>query len=161
MKQSIEETRHAALARFGAAIESAHLDGAAAVVGCCADTIRFEDPISRVNGLEGVQRVFDDTWRLQPGSRFRVRRQALSGNRGLTRWSLVRERSGAEISLVEAIGESTFDEAGRIVHHVDYWDSVQAAYRRVPLLGRILELIRRRISSGWEPAQPQATTPVT
>jgi hypothetical protein len=148
---TVEEMRRAAAARLAAAIESAHTDGAEALLGCSAEAIRFEDPISRVNGHAGLKRVMDHTWRALPGSRFKVRHQALVGDKAYTRWSLVREEGGKEIDLLEAVGESTLDEQGRIVRHVDYWDSVQALYSRIPLLGRLLERIRKAVSAGWEP----------
>lgn len=147
----IEETRRAAAARVAAAIESAHTDGAAALLSCSADNIRFEDPISCVNGLAGLKRVMDHTWRAVPGSRFKVREQAVVGNKAYTRWTLVREESGKEIRLIEAVGESTLDEQGRIVRHVDYWDSAQVVYGRIPVLGRILKRIRKAVGVGWEP----------
>jgi steroid Delta-isomerase len=148
----LEETRRASAARLAAAIESAHTDEAAALLGCCVETLRFEDPISRVNGRAGLKRVMDHTWRVSPpGARFKVRQQALVGDKIYTRWSLVREKAGKELSLVEAVGESTLDEQGCLIHHVDYWDSVQAFYSRIPLLGRLLERIRRAVSVGWEP----------
>lgn len=148
---TIEETRRAAAARVAAAIESAHTDGAAALLRCSSENIRFEDPISRVNGLAGLKRVMDHTWRAVPGSRFKVREQAVVGNKAYTRWSLVREEGGKEIRLIEAIGESTLDEQGRIMRHVDYWDSVQVLYGRIPVLGWLLKRIRKTVGAGWEP----------
>jgi steroid Delta-isomerase len=153
---TIEEARLAGAARFAAAIEAAHEDDSAALLGCAAEAIRFEDPLSRVNGPAGLKRVMDDTWRFLPGARFRVRSQAVAGERVYTRWSLVRERGGRERTLIEAVGESVLDERGRVLRHVDYWDSAQALYRRIPLVGWLLERLRRRVSAGWEPEPARA-----
>lgn len=115
--------------------------------------MRFEDPISRVNGVDGVRRVIADTWKLVPRSRFVVRSHATTGDLVYVRWSLIVPSAEGERSVIEAVGELRFGSDGRVVRHVDYWDSVSAIYRRVPVLRRVLELFRRRISAGWEKAR--------
>ncbi len=142
-------------ARFAHGLETAHLDDSAALLACCAPQLRFEDPVSQVNGHTGIKRVMDDTWRLIPGAQFKVRGQAWRGDTIYTRWTLVRVTQARETVITEAVGVSQVGSDGLIVHHVDYWDTVQTAYRRIPVLGWVLERLRRRISSGWEP-EPSA-----
>ena len=136
--------------RLAMALESAHRDGGAALVGCCAPTVRFEDPLSRVNGHAGVRRVCADTWRHLPDSCIKVRHQALVDQMIYTRWSQVRPTPEGDVVLIEAVSESTLDAQGLVIRHIDYWDSAQSVYRHLPDLGPVLEQVRQRLSSGWE-----------
>jgi len=42
----------------------------------------------------------------------------------------------------------TFDTEGRVSSHIDYWDSADAFYTRIPLLGSVIRSIRQPISAG-------------
>jgi len=91
-------------------------------------------------------------WKGFPGARFKVRRIAVEGDRLFIRWSLVRDKRGAEVSLIEALGQSVIGVDGLAVRHVDYWDTVQAIHRRIPVLAFLLERLRRLFSVGWSGA---------
>lgn len=119
------------------------------------DNIRFEDPINRTNGIEKFKQVMADTWRFYPNSRFELRAWADAGDRVFIRWSLVEDRKGKTVSLIEAIGEFRFNAQGKVISHVDYWDSVTAIYRKIPILGQTLNFMRKRFSVDWE--KPLAT----
>jgi steroid Delta-isomerase len=140
----------AALARMVSGINAARPDHLQPLLDCVDPQIRFEDPINRTNGVDKFRQVMLDTWKGFPGSRFVVRTTALVGNTAFIRWSLVREKDGREISLIEATGHTLFGADGRVIHHVDYWDPVAAIYRHIPVIGWILNRIRSSASAGWE-----------
>ena len=38
----------------------------------------------------------------------------------------------------------TFDAAGRVAVHRDYWDAAEELYEKLPLLGTVLRCLKRR-----------------
>jgi hypothetical protein len=139
----------AVVERYRAVTESVRANTAESLVALYSETAVFEDPVSRVRGRAGVRRVLADAWRHVPRARFAIRSHALAGDRLHTRWSMVVDTPTGEDSLIEGMAELVFDADGLIDHHVDYFDAARAIYRRVPILGGVIELVRRRVSSGW------------
>ena len=136
---------------FCRAVWAATPDNHRALLELYSPNVRFECPLVRVTGVDSLQRILRHTWRLAPGSRFHVRSHAVNGSLVFMRWSLVLDRAGPETSLIDAVAELRFGPDDRVVHHVDYWDSV-SAMARIPVLGRTLELLRRRLLAGWDRA---------
>lgn len=40
-----------------------------------------------------------------------------------------------------------FDDSGKVIEHIDYWDAGGQVYERLPLLGSILRQVRGSIAS--------------
>ena len=142
----------AILERYRRTLEAADRSNFDTVVDLYSERARFEDPLSRVNGKEGVRRALADAWKHVPAGRFEIHERAVTENAAFVRWSFVVDKPLGKRTLIDGIAHLHFDADGRIEKHVDYFDAARAIYRRVPILGRILELLRKRLSAGWEPA---------
>ena len=49
------------------------------------------------------------------------------------------EQSFVGVSRVE------FDRLGKVISHVDYWDAASNVYEKIPLLGSLLRMIKRKL----------------
>lgn len=111
----------------------------------CAPDVRFSDPFNEVVGLAGYRRVlekmFDDVG--QPD--FVVTGRALAGVELYLRWRLAGRGPGGRALRIEGMSEVRFDAAGRVVSHADFWDA-GSVYEKVPLLGALVRLVKRRLS---------------
>jgi predicted ester cyclase len=109
--------------------------------------VRFRDPFNDVQGVDAYARVLTKMFADLDAPRFEVRHAVLDGAVGYLNWRLVfRGRRGQERSIV-GMSELRFDESGRVALHVDHWDAASQLYERVPVLGFILRLIRRRLAA--------------
>ena len=45
------------------------------------------------------------------------------------------------------MSEVTLAEDGRVLAHIDHWDPAAQLYERVPVLGAVLRMIRRRLAA--------------
>lgn len=114
-----------------------------------APGMRFADPFNDVAGVDKVLQVlragFDDT----DGLRFAFRDRAAS-EAGVVyyRWqcSFRPKRSRGAPWVIEGMSEVRFGADGRVVEHVDHWDSGSQFYRRIPVLGWLIDLVRRRLA---------------
>jgi limonene-1,2-epoxide hydrolase len=112
-----------------------------------SEDIRFTDPFSDVVGRDGFKRVlrkmFDDVARPQ----FTVLDVAASGHSRYVRWRFAGQGKSRPRSplVIEGMSEITLDADGRVVSHRDYWDAASQVYERLPILGALLRLMKRRI----------------
>lgn len=114
-----------------------------------AETARFRDPFNDVSGVAAIRGVFEHMYRTCPAPRFQVMDWALTGHTAFIRWRFSdgRRARGSFALQVEGVSRVEFDPEGRVLLHVDYWDPAAQLYERIPLLGGVLRLLRRRLSA--------------
>ena len=61
------------------------------------------------------------------------------------RWMMRFTTSGGKAVHAPGISHLRFDVAGRILYHRDYWDASGALASMVPVVGRVLEAVRKRL----------------
>jgi steroid delta-isomerase len=106
-----------------------------------APTIRFRDPLVDVAGIDAVIAFLRGWFKKVDQPRFQILGRARDGSIVYSHWlRTFRARKGPK-SPAEVHGMSTwsFDEQGRLVEIIDYWDSAQIL-ARLPVLGRVVGL---------------------
>jgi len=111
--------------------------------------MRFADPFNDLRGVERVvamlERMFDEL----DEPRFSVIDRAVSGPIWYLRWRFTaRLRRRATPWTVEGMSEVHYDRQGRVIAHIDHWDSGVQFYARLPVIGWLIGLVRRRMSAG-------------
>jgi steroid delta-isomerase len=109
-----------------------------------AQDVRFKDPFNEVRGLDGLRGVFAHMYERLEDPRFRVHRTALSGREGFIHWTFEFAPSGwlRRMRPIDGLSRVRFDETGRVVEHVDYWDPAEQIYGRLPLVGALFRGLR-------------------
>lgn len=130
------------------ALTPAHLGGLRALV---APEVRFRDPFNDVTGADRFVAVFARALEDMEDLTFATTRIAVDGDTAFLRWTMrgrPRTRWLAAPLVVEGISEVRFDDSGRVIEHVDHWDAAAQLYERLPLLGGLLRVLRRRLGVG-------------
>ena len=111
--------------------------------------VHFVDPFNDVRGPDAMRRIFLHMFKTVRGSRFFVTYRAQDGNVLLVRWRFTGQVDvlGKEPWVVERVSEIHVDSDGRVARHLDHWDAASQFYERLPLIGPIFRLIRRRAGS--------------
>ena len=116
-----------------------------------APDVRFFDPFNDVTGIEAMVRVFAKMFEDLTDIAFETRDLACAEEDGVCyfAWTL-RCRSGNRGNRLtfEGITELRFDVEGRVLAHLDHWDAGSQLYAKLPLLGFLVEKVRRRLSTG-------------
>ena len=113
--------------------------------------IHFVDPFNDVRGIDKVEASSAHLFATTREPRFGTATPVVAGDLAFTKWRFTcrieRGRFRREITI-DGVSEITIDEAGLVTRHIDYWDAAGQLYERLPLLGSLLRLVRRRLAVG-------------
>ncbi|HEV7372471.1 nuclear transport factor 2 family protein [Arenibaculum sp.] len=112
-----------------------------------AETVRFVDPFNDVRGRAALRRVLEHMLATLEEPRFRITHRARDGDVAFVRWRFTSRLRGRAWE-VEGVSELRLDAGGLVVEHVDHWDASTQFYARLPVVGPLIRLIRRRLSAG-------------
>ncbi|KJV10101.1 hypothetical protein VZ95_07180 [Elstera litoralis] len=113
-----------------------------------AGDVRFIDPFHDVSGIAATERVFAAIFVSLKNVRFTVIDKAWSGNAWYLRWRFEAERpQGGQILAFDGMSELYFDADNRVRLYRDHWDAATGFYEKLPVLGWVLRLLRRKIAS--------------
>lgn len=106
----------------------------------------FEDPFQKVQGLDSIYRVFQHMYDTLYEPMFRVTEVVENNAVAYIKWDFNFKLSqNDEIQSFEGLSRAEFSEDGKIISHTDYWDAAYNVYEKIPLLGSVLRLIKRKI----------------
>ena len=108
---------------------------------------RFVDPFQDIVGSDRAKRAFAATFAATDEPRFRVTDRATSGRTAYLRWTFTfRPKGRSAVWTIEGMSEVAFDAEGRAISHLDHWDAAGQFYERLPVLGFLIRLVKRRLS---------------
>lgn len=113
----------------------------------CDPRCRFRDPFNDVVGPDAIQRVFEHMFATCDAPRFSIRERVTDGAVAYYRWDFRFRLKGRTIA-VEGVSRVSFDEAGRVTEHIDYWDAASQLYARMPWVGGLFRWLARKLSAG-------------
>ena len=110
--------------------------------------IYFEDPFNKVNGIENFKNIFSNTLKNLDDVEFKVLNIISKNNIHIIKWEMIYFAFNKNNSIF-GLSEVTVSEDNKIVSHIDYWDSYNNFYIKIPFFGLIfkfvLSLVRKRI----------------
>lgn len=106
----------------------------------------FKDPFNEVRGLERIRRIFEHMFVQVEAPRFVVREVVTDGRHAFLTWDFLfrARRLGEAQQVIHGASHLKFDADGRVNYHRDYWDAAEELYEKIPLLGGLMRLLRRR-----------------
>lgn len=106
----------------------------------------FEDPFQKVEGLDSIYKVFQHMYATLYEPMFRVTEVVENNAVAYIKWDFHFKLSqNDEAQSFEGLSRAEFSEDGKIISHIDYWDAAYNVYEKIPLLGSVLRLIKRKI----------------
>ena len=111
--------------------------------------IHFVDPFNDVCGIDKVCAVFDHMFETSHAPQFTTEPPLIAGEIAFIKWRFtcrIKSRFMTKPLRIDGITEVHFDDLGRVTEHLDYWDAARQLYEKLPLLGGLLRIIRRRLA---------------
>ena len=96
--------------------------------------IRFVDPFNNVKGVENFKKIFYHMFEKTQDPKFSVITYTIKNKNVFLKWKMTFYAFKYEQSI-EGISELTFNKVGKITSHVDYWDSLNGLFIKLPYVG--------------------------
>lgn len=109
------------------------------------EEVHFRDPFNDFTGRERMERAFRHMFELLDEVRFEVRDMACSDTAAYLRWTMIYRSKQGPAQRIEGMSEVVLAGDGRVQAHIDHWDAAGQLYERLPILGGLLRLVRRRL----------------
>ena len=134
-----DDPRVAALIGLYESLQPQTLDALAARY---ARTCRFKDPFNEVEGRAAVRRIFAHMFETVKSPRFVVTSVFATGDQCFLGWDF-----HAGEFVIRGASHLRFDAAGLVADHRDYWDAAEELYEKLPVLGALMRLLKRRLKA--------------
>lgn len=138
-----------ALARYATYFEGLTPQSLDRIPTLFSENARFKDPFNDVTGQAAIRDLFSRMFETCRDVRFVIHDRTRSETAGYLLWEMrFRPRAGgkrAAVWHIEGMSRVRFDADGRVVEHIDYWDSGSQFYARLPILGTLVRWVRRRV----------------
>ena len=113
-----------------------------------SDDVCFEDPVHAIQGIEALVDYFQRQFANVEDCHFKFHRSIASGEGIFFSWTMfLKHRRVRPGQVIRVEGASYLRVRNdRVFYHRDYFDLGAMVYENLPLLGRIIQLIRNRMS---------------
>ena len=112
------------------------------------ENISFEDPFNKVHGIENFKRIFSDTLNNLENVEFKVLNIISKNKIYIIKWEMIYFAFNKNNSIF-GLSEVTIGANKKIISHIDYWDSYNNFYIKIPIFGLIfkfvLSIVKKRI----------------
>ena len=112
------------------------------------ENIYFEDPFNKVYGIKNFKKIFSNTLKKLDNVEFKVLNIISKNNIHILKWEMIFFAFNKK-NCIFGLSEVTVNKNKKIVSHVDYWDSYNNFYTKIPILGLIFQsiliLVKKRI----------------
>ena len=108
------------------------------------EDVYFSDPFHQVRGIELFKCVFSEMFMKVGPVRFEVSRVFQADREAVLIWefsALLMNRPW----IVPGTSRIVFDQNGKVIEHIDYWDSGRYFLMHLPVIGRFVSWLYRRV----------------
>lgn len=105
----------------------------------------FEDPFNKLQLRSDVKRVFQEMFDQMDNPAFKVLSTSWSPDREsvILKWRFTGRAHKLGPVDFDGMSEVRFNEDGKVVSHIDFWDAGTHFYEKIPVLGFFIRLIKR------------------
>lgn len=111
----------------------------------------FKDPFNEVRGVAPIQRIFTHMFRQIAEPRFVVHERVVDEHAALLIWELHYRlqslRKSGDPQRIRGASHLKFNAEHKVVWHRDYWDAAEELYAKLPVLGCLMRLLRRKLAA--------------
>lgn len=109
--------------------------------------VKFEDPIGTIDGIDEMKSYYQKMYKDVESISFNFKNYSQADNRYFFSWDMTLKtpklNSGEEF-IVSGVSEILF-EGNLVAYHRDYFDMGAFIYEKVPVLGRIVRILKSRL----------------
>ena len=110
-----------------------------------AEDVYFNDTFATLNGIDELVEYLGNTVNMMESAQVKILDVAKSESDYYVRWEMDMEfyaKSKKINSRSIGVSQLRFNADGKIIYHQDYWDSANAFYQHLPVIGGLVERVR-------------------
>ena len=111
---------------------------------------RFKDPFNEVFGTAAITHIFEHMFESLQEPRFVVTQRIVDGTQLFLVWEMhfrFKRFDTVSPQVIRGGSHLTLTPDGRISDHRDYWDAAEELYEKLPVLGALMRLLKRRLKA--------------
>ena len=147
----MEENNKEFVKKYISAYESLSINNLDTLKNTFTNDIEFEDPFNKVNGKEEVIKIFSEMFEKIDNPKFQILELSYAQNfdKKLTvylKWILNGKfKRNKKSFAIKGVSEVKFNAQGKVVKHIDYWDSMTQLIVHLPYLGSLVKTFLKGI----------------
>ena len=102
--------------------------------------IYFEDPFNKVYGIKNFKKIFSNTLNKLDNVEFKVLNIISKNKIYIIKWEMIFFAFNKYNSIF-GLSEVTMSTNKKIISHIDYWDSYNNFYTKIPFFGLIFKFV--------------------
>lgn len=126
-------------------LEKLNEDNLMALAALLAEDVRFRDPFNDVKGLDAMLKIFRHLFENVDDVSFEVLHALSREETLMMEWSFGGVLRGQPWRF-DGMSLVRFGRDGRVVEHLDYWDSGEHFFQRLPLVGLVIAWLRAKLA---------------
>lgn len=109
---------------------------------------KFKDPFNEVIGVEKIYAIFQDMYKKLDDPKFTVKEAIGENNVVYLQWefSFYFKKEDTKNSFT-GVSRVEFNDNEEAISHIDYWDSGENVYEKIPFLSFFIKLIKKKINA--------------
>ena len=101
--------------------------------------IIFVDPFNNIKWVNAFKKVFYHMFEKVSDPKFLILDYSISKKRVYIKWKM-NFIAFKSLQTIEGISEILLNDVGKIVSHIDYWDSINGLFIKIPFIGAFYKL---------------------
>lgn len=110
-----------------------------------AESATFRDPFQALHGRTAIKALYARMFQRLQAPRFVIGTVVAQGDQAFVSWDFSFVLLG-RAQQIHGGTLLTLAADGRIAAHRDYWDAAEGVYEKLPLIGALLRVIKRRMA---------------
>ena len=147
----MEENNREYVKKYISAYESLSINNLDTLKNTFANDIVFEDPFNKVYGKEAVIKIFSEMFKKIDNPNFQILELSYAQNFDqklivYLKWILNGKfKRNKKSFAIKGVSEVKFNDQGKVVKHIDYWDSMTQLIIHLPYVGRLVKTFLKSI----------------
>ena len=101
--------------------------------------IIFVDPFNNIQGVDAFKRIFYHMFENIKKPKFLILDYSIKKQRVYLKWKMTFIAFNS-LQTIEGMSELQLNDVGKVISHIDYWDSLNGLFIKIPLIGWFYKL---------------------
>ena len=106
------------------------------------DDVMFSDPFNNIKGLDNFKKIFYHMFDKVEEPKFQIVDYAQNKDHIFLKWKMTFYAFKAS-QTIEGMSDITLNKEGKVISHLDYWDSLNGIFIKLPFLGFLYKISLR------------------